>query len=44
AILMKEQFISSKKINTSEFRSGVYFISFEAPGVKSFTRKIIVRH
>lgn len=44
AILMKEQFISSKKINTSEFRSGVYFISFEAPGIKSFTRKIIVRH
>ena len=44
AILMKEQFISSKKINISEFRSGVYFISFEAPGVKSFTRKIIVRH
>lgn len=42
--IMRDQVSSSKKINTSEFKSGVYFISFEGPSTKPFTRKVIIRH
>jgi len=42
--LMRDQVSSTKKINTSEFKSGVYFISFEGQGTKPFTRKVIIRH
>jgi len=41
---MRDQVSTSKKINTSEFKSGVYFIAFEGVSTKPFTRKIIIRH
>lgn len=44
SVIMKDQVVSTKKINASEFKSGVYFISFEGNGVKTFTRKLIIRH
>ena len=42
--VMRDQVSTSKKINTSEFKSGVYFIAFEGVSTKPFTRKIIIRH
>jgi hypothetical protein len=42
--IMRDQVSATKKINTSEFKSGVYFISFEGQGTKPFTRKVIIRH
>ncbi len=43
-LIMKETISSSKKIDVTDFRSGVYIISFEGAGVKSFNRKVIIRH
>jgi hypothetical protein len=43
-VVLKETFISSKKIDVTEFRNGIYFIIVEADGVKPVSRKIIVRH
>jgi hypothetical protein len=42
--IMRDQVSATKKINTSEFKSGVYFISFEGQSTKPFTRKVIIRH
>lgn len=44
SIVFKEQFAGNKKINTSDFKSGIYFVVFDGPNGKSFTRKVIVRH
>lgn len=44
SILMKDVLTGSKKINTSEFKSGVYFVSFESSSNRPFTRKVIIRH
>jgi hypothetical protein len=43
-VILRDQVNSSKKINTSEFRSGVYFLTFESPTTRPFTRKVIIRH
>jgi hypothetical protein len=42
--IMKENIGSSKKINVSDFNNGIYFLVFDVPGKKSFTRKVIIRH
>ena len=42
--ISKETLISSKKINVSELRNGVYFVVIEIPGTKTITRKVIIRH
>lgn len=42
--ISKETLISSKKINVSELRNGVYFVVIEIPGSKTITRKVIIRH
>jgi len=42
--ISKETVISSKKINVSELRNGVYFFVIEIPGSKTITRKVIIRH
>lgn len=44
AVVMKDVLTGSKKITTSEFNSGVYFVCFESNSYKPFTRKIIIRH
>ncbi|MFN5635814.1 MAG: T9SS type A sorting domain-containing protein [Flavobacteriales bacterium] len=43
-LVLKDQVYGSKKINTSEFRSGVYFITFEGSGSRPFVKKVIIRH
>jgi hypothetical protein len=43
-LVLKDHVYGSKKINTSEFRSGVYFITFEGNGTKPFVKKVIIRH
>ncbi|MCO4815133.1 MAG: T9SS type A sorting domain-containing protein, partial [Flavobacteriales bacterium] len=35
---------SSKKINVSNFRNGVYFVIIDSENAKPVTRRIIVRH
>ena len=42
--ISKETIISSKKINVSDLRNGVYFLVIEIPGSKTITRKVIIRH
>ncbi len=44
-VVLRETIIgSSKTINVSEFRNGIYFIAVEGKGVKTINRKVIVRH
>jgi hypothetical protein len=43
-LIMKETISSNKKIDVTDLKSGVYIISFEGSGVKSFSRKVIIRH
>jgi CRISPR/Cas system-associated protein Cas7 (RAMP superfamily) len=40
----KETINSNKKINTSDYKSGLYFIVFDIPGQKPITRKVIIKH
>jgi len=42
--IFKEQLNGSKKINTSDMRSGVYFLVFDMPNNKAITRKVVIRH
>lgn len=42
--MIKETINSNKKINTSDFKSGLYFIVFDIPGQKPITRKVIIKH
>lgn len=37
-------FINTKKIDVSNFKNGVYFVMIESNGIKTMTRKIIVKH
>ncbi len=44
-VVMKEFAMStSKQINTSRFRNGVYFVIVEAEGIDPINKKVIVRH
>jgi hypothetical protein len=43
-IITRELLTSNRKINVSDLNSGIYFLVFEAPGSKSITRKLVVRH
>jgi hypothetical protein len=43
-LILKETIYSTKKIDVSDIKSGVYILSFEGSGIKSFSRKVIVRH
>jgi hypothetical protein len=42
--IIKETINSNKKINTSDYKSGLYFIVFDIPGQKPITRKVIIKH
>lgn len=42
--VLKENIGSTKKLNVSDFNSGIYFLVFDVPGRKSFTRKVIIRN
>jgi hypothetical protein len=43
-VITREVLTSNRKINVSDLNSGIYFLVFEAPGSKSITRKLVVRH
>jgi hypothetical protein len=43
-VITRELLTSNRKINVSDLNSGIYFLVFEAPGSKSITRKLVVRH
>ena len=42
--ISKEAIFSSKKINVSDLRNGVYFVVIDIPESKTITRKVIIRH
>lgn len=42
--MVKETIYSNKKINTSDYKSGLYFMVFDISGQKPITRKVIIRH
>jgi len=44
-VVLKEAVLgTSKTINTSDFRNGIYFVTVEADGQRPVNRKVIVRH
>ena len=43
-VISKEVLTGNRKLNVSDLNSGVYFLVFEAPGSKTITRKLVVRH
>ena len=43
-VVLKETISGTKKIDLSNFRNGVYFITIETSNGKTITRKLIVRH
>lgn len=43
-VISREVLTGNRKLNVSDLNSGVYFLVFEAPGSKSITRKLVVRH
>ncbi|MCH2223571.1 MAG: T9SS type A sorting domain-containing protein [Crocinitomicaceae bacterium] len=44
-IVLSETVIgTSKSINVANFRNGIYFVIVEADGVKTISRKVVVRH
>ncbi len=43
-VIYSESIITSSKINTSDFKNGVYFITIESEGLKLASRKLVVRH
>ena len=42
--VLKENIGATKKLNVSDFNSGIYFLVFDVPGRKPFTRKVIIRN
>lgn len=38
------EFNNTKKLNVSEFRNGVYFVTVQTESNKGFTKKLVVRH
>jgi hypothetical protein len=43
-VIYSETIVTSSKINTSEFKNGVYFVTIESEGLKLASRKLVVRH
>jgi hypothetical protein len=43
-VIYSESIFTSSKINTSDFKNGVYFVTIESEGVKLSSRKLVVRH
>lgn len=43
-VVYSESIITTSKVNTSDFKNGVYFVMVEADGVKLSSRKLVVRH
>lgn len=43
-VVYRDMISSTKAIVTSNFKTGVYFVTIDAPGSKSLSRKILIRH
>jgi hypothetical protein len=43
-VVSKETITGTKKIDLSNFRNGVYFITIETSNGKTINRKLIVKH
>lgn len=43
-VIYSEAISSSKTLNTSEFKNGIYFVTIESEGNKMTSRKLVVRH
>jgi len=43
-LVVQKSISSSEKVDISSFKSGIYIISFDIPGMKSIMRKVIVKH
>lgn len=43
-VVLRENISGTKKIDLSEFRNGVYFITIDSSNAKPISRKLIVRH
>jgi hypothetical protein len=44
SVVMRDVVQGSRKLNVSDFNSGVYYVYFDGPGIKPFSRKVIIRH
>ena len=42
--VLNQQVMTSSTLDISNFRNGVYIMSFNAPGSKAIVRKVIVKH
>jgi len=43
AIVLKDHIIGTKKFNVSDFKPGVYFVNVEIPGLRPFSKKLIIK-
>lgn len=43
-VIYVSDFNNSKKVNVSEFKNGVYFLTVQSGNSKGFTKKLVVRH
>lgn len=43
-VVYSENISSSSKLNTSEFKNGIYFVTIEVDGLKMSSRKLVVKH
>lgn len=43
-VLKESVYETSKKVDVTKFKNGIYFITVEAEGIKPITRKLIIRH
>lgn len=43
-VVFASEFNNSKKVNTSDFKNGVYFLTVQSGNAKGFTKKLVVRH
>jgi|GEM_PF-3326204 len=43
-VVFASEFNNSKKVNTSDFKNGVYFLTVQGANAKGFTKKLVVRH
>lgn len=43
-VIYSESISSSKTLNTSEFKNGIYFVTIESEGSKMTSRKLVVKH
>lgn len=43
-VVLKEEISESRKVDVSEFNNGIYFVTVNANGSKTISRKFIVRH